>query len=177
MNEDRMMQLQAWVDNELSPNEAKEVAAFVVSDTEAKAAVDTLRTLKQSMQVGEPSRTIEIPASLYWDAIARKIELEEVEPTTSHFNFNAIRQWIAPVGALAAIGLFVCFSDQFPAQSPSRNGSGHSDAAGQSERDIDSKDVGVMNLNDPSKLGSLLWLQDQNEQQQFNPGLIDNAER
>lgn len=177
MNEDRMMQVQAWVDNEVNPGEANEVAALVASNLEAKAVADAFISIKKTMQVGEPARTVDVPAGMYWSSIARKIELEEEEPAVARVDFNRIRQWLVPAGALAAISLFVTFSEQFPIQSPNRNSTGHSENTGQTERDIDSKDVGVLNLNDTSKSGSLLWLQDQSDQQQFNPGLIDNAER
>jgi len=110
---DKVLRLQAWVDGELGPGEAREVEAWIQGDPEARVFADDLRQLNAVVRSGEPGRTVPGKREFYWSAIARGIAQEQREArhassrTSESSTVAWWWRWLVPVGALAAIAVSV----------------------------------------------------------------------
>ena len=77
MNPEDQLKLQAFLDGELPPDEARALSALVEHDPAAAALLAELRTTRQTL------RSIEVPVPIaesrefYWSKIARDIERNE----------------------------------------------------------------------------------------------------
>lgn len=107
MKTESKLRLQAYLDNEVSSAEGREIASWIERDVEAKALYEELKATKCLLA---PEN--ELPVALtdgrdfYWSKIAREIERVEREPAREY-----TRPWwiriLAPVAGAAALALFV----------------------------------------------------------------------
>ena len=108
MKTEEMLRLQAYLDNEVSSAEGREIASWIARDAEAKALYEELAATK-TMLAPENELAAAVPDSrdFYWSKIAREIERVEREPAREY----APRPWwiriLAPVAGAAALALFV----------------------------------------------------------------------
>ena len=106
MNWDQKLKLQAWVDGELSEAEARQMAALVESDKDARAVAAELRTTRAFLAGNEPETKLSEGRDFYWSKIQREIErldgAAQFEPSRAHWWF-AWRRLLAPVSGLALI--------------------------------------------------------------------------
>ena len=108
-NEDRL-KLQAWLDGELPTHEAARVADWVEANPSARELAEELRAVKVALQVGEMPVAVEDSREFYWSQISSQIELEKVaEPVVVEALpwMEWCRQWLVPVGGLAAIVVMI----------------------------------------------------------------------
>lgn len=105
MNWDQQLELQAWVDGELSDKDARRVAAFVESDTTARALVAELKMAKAFISANEPVATVPENREFYWSQIRRRIESSEVaaEPTPVAPWAFWWRRLVTPLSGLALV--------------------------------------------------------------------------
>jgi len=108
MKTEQMLRLQAYLDNEVSSADGREIASWFARDPEAKALYEELAATKSMLaRENEPVVTVPDSRDFYWSKIAREIERVEREPAREH----SPRPWwiriLAPVAGAAALGLFV----------------------------------------------------------------------
>jgi anti-sigma factor RsiW len=77
MNWEDQLKLQALLDGELPPDEARALSDFVERDPAAAALLAQLRTTRQILRSGEAPCTMTEPREFYWSKIARDIERHE----------------------------------------------------------------------------------------------------
>jgi anti-sigma factor RsiW len=104
MNYHAQLQLQAYLDGELSPREARQVEQLLATDPEARQLMAELRLAKTILVENEPE--LELPESreFYWNKIQRDIERldREVERTVQTAGF-AWKKFLAPLAAAAMV--------------------------------------------------------------------------
>ena len=105
MSEEQQLKLQAFLDGELPEGEAREVAALVARDTEAKDLLAELRNTRQALANFEPALKVPESGEFYWSKIQREIQrLEPISvPPQSVSLFTLLRRVLVPVGAVAAL--------------------------------------------------------------------------
>lgn len=81
MNPESTLKLQAYLDNELTPAEAQQVASWLANDQEARALFDELQTTKRLVGGNELEVTIPESREFYWSKIERAIALERTSST------------------------------------------------------------------------------------------------
>jgi len=110
MKTEEQLKLMAYLDNEVSSSEARQIASWI-EDAEARALYEELRATKALLCV-ENEAPVVCPEGrdFYWSKIARGIESAEREPARA----VAARPWwiklLAPVAGAAALALFVVTS-------------------------------------------------------------------
>ena len=106
MNWDQKLQLQAWVDGELSESESRQVAALVEGNHDAQAIVAELRVTRGFLGGNEPEVRLAESHDFYWSKIRRDIErveqAAELEMGRAQW-WSAWRRLLAPVSGLALI--------------------------------------------------------------------------
>jgi len=81
MDHEKQLKLQAFLDEELSEAEAKEVASWLAKDQEATLLLAELRNTRQSMARFEAGVRLPESREFYWSKIEREIErLEPARP-------------------------------------------------------------------------------------------------
>ena len=108
MKTEQMLRLQAYLDNEVSSAEGREIASWIARDAEAKALYEELAATKSLLEPeNELAATVPDSRDFYWSKIAREIERVEREPAREHSS----RPWwiriLAPVAGAAALALIV----------------------------------------------------------------------
>lgn len=103
---DRELKLQAYLDNELGPEEAREVANLIARDSDAAALLHTLRTTRKALVGFE--KEIRLPESreFYWSKIRKQIEhLEPQAPAkeTPVPWIVRLRRFLVPASAAALL--------------------------------------------------------------------------
>lgn len=107
MDLDKQLKLQAFLDEELSEAEAKEVASWLAKDQEATLLLGELRNTRQSMARFEAGIRLPESREFYWSKIQREIERLEPaaarpEPVKTSW-MAAWRRFLIPAGAVAAL--------------------------------------------------------------------------
>ncbi len=106
MNWEKQLELQAWVDGELSPADARRVAAVVESDATARALAEELRMTKAFVSANEPEMKVADTREFYWSQIRRQIESSEATPAAAGFGWQLLWRRIAtPVTGLALVAV------------------------------------------------------------------------
>lgn len=109
MKTEDQLRLQAYLDNEVSSSEARQIAAWIARDAEAKALFEELQATKAVLNA-ENELPVTVPESrdFYWSKIQRGIEQAEREPAPVA---ERARPWwiklLAPVAGAAVLALFV----------------------------------------------------------------------
>lgn len=107
MNLEQQLELQAWVDGELSPADARRVAATVESDTGVRALAEELRMTKAFISANEPENKLADTREFYWSQIRRQIESSEAASVpAAGFSWQQLWHRIAtPVSGLALVAV------------------------------------------------------------------------
>jgi anti-sigma factor RsiW len=108
MKTEEMLRLQAYLDNEVSSAEGREIASWLARDAEAAALYEELKATKTLLAPeNEPVVTVPDSREFYWSKITREIERTEREPARE----IAPRPWwiriLAPVAGAAALALIL----------------------------------------------------------------------
>lgn len=105
MKTEQQLQLQAYLDNELSPAEARKVANLITSDAEAQALYRELKDTKELVMANEMPLKLQEPHDFYWSQIQRRIVAEEKTLSRTPQRGWFVR-FVAPLaGACALIAL------------------------------------------------------------------------
>jgi anti-sigma factor RsiW len=73
MNQEKLLQLEAYLDNELPPAESKKVAEWLAVDEKARAIYEELRTTKTLLAGNELELKLPESPDFYWSKIQREI--------------------------------------------------------------------------------------------------------
>ena len=108
MKTEQMLRLQAYLDNEVSSAEGREIASWIARDAEAKALYEELAATKSLLAPdNELAATVPDSREFYWSKIAREIERVEREPAREY----SPRPWwiriLAPIAGAAALAVIV----------------------------------------------------------------------
>lgn len=105
MNWERQLELQAWVDGELSAGDARRVAAFAESDADARALANELRMAKAFISANEPEVKVPDTREFYWSQIQRRIAQAEPAPAASPaLSWQFVwRRLVTPLSGLALV--------------------------------------------------------------------------
>jgi anti-sigma factor RsiW len=107
MNEEQQLKIQAFLDNELSEEEAREISALLARDEEATALSKELRNTRQALKSSEANVRLPESREFYWSKIQREIERSERVPAVAPrlSLFQIWRRIIVSAGAVAALAL------------------------------------------------------------------------
>jgi len=88
------LKLQAHLDGELAPDEARELVSLLQRDAEARALFDELKGTRRLLAANEPE--IELPESreFYWSKIRRELERLDREPPVRPPRAWGIPRWL-----------------------------------------------------------------------------------
>jgi anti-sigma factor RsiW len=102
MNSDTQLKVMAYLDNELSPGDARKVAGLISSDREAQELYAQLRSTKELLARNEPEMKLEESRDFYWSKIQRQIASLEREPAPRAASPWWVRM-LAPLAGTAAL--------------------------------------------------------------------------
>lgn len=105
MNEQEQLNLQAYLDGELTGREREEVARLLDAREDARALLAELQHTRATLQAGEQERALDCSREFYWSAIERGIR--SAEPQTSKPTGLGIMAWLRrhplPIAGAAAV--------------------------------------------------------------------------
>jgi hypothetical protein len=103
------LELQAWLDGELSALKARRIEPKIVGDEEASGLIHELKAVKTALAGNELPRHLPETREFYWSKIERQIQRETSRQLEVHVPRRAAwRRCLAPLtgfGALACLGL------------------------------------------------------------------------
>src|SRR5262245_51836659 len=105
MNSDTQLKVQSYLDNELSPGEARKIAAMLSLDREAQELYSHLRSTKDLIRAHEPEAKLSDSREFYWSKIQRQLQAVQREPARQPTPF-----WIrllAPLAGAAALAFLL----------------------------------------------------------------------
>ncbi len=100
------LKLQAHLDGELAPDEAREVVARLQRDVEARALFDKLKGARRLLAAHEPGLQVPESREFYWSRIRREIERVEREPEPRPHPAWHVGRWLRLALPAAAALLF-----------------------------------------------------------------------
>ena len=77
MNTETELKVQAYLDNELSPGEARQIAALISSDPAVRQLFAELEQTRNVLSANEPIVRVQDSREFYWSQIQRRIQAEE----------------------------------------------------------------------------------------------------
>jgi anti-sigma factor RsiW len=102
MNRDTQLQVQAYLDNELSPADARNTSNLISSDAAARELFSELKDTHELLAANEPEVQVPDSRDFYWSQIQRRIASAEREPVAA-----PMRPWwiriLAPLAGTAAL--------------------------------------------------------------------------
>jgi anti-sigma factor RsiW len=106
MNREFELKLQAWLDGELTPHQARQAEAEVKDHPEAQALLAELKATVEALRGNEPEYKLAETSDFYWSKIERAIAAQEQTPRPAERFF--FLDWLARYGpqlsgALAAL--------------------------------------------------------------------------
>lgn len=153
MNHDFELKLQAWLDGEMSSDEAASFKKTMQSDPQAQDLLGELTAIKTAMTGNELSVKVPETREFYWSKIEREITREI--PATAHarssFLSTLFAQWqrlLVPLAGTVAIVTLLVFSVK---QSPK--------TSLFSEITFTSSDMETVTFHDQSSKMTVVWLQ------------------
>jgi len=98
------LELQAWLDGELSEPKARRIGAKIAGDQEASRLITELQAVKSALAGNETARTVPETRALYWSKIERQIQRQAPGPRAVQAPLQAVwRLWFAPLAGFAAL--------------------------------------------------------------------------
>lgn len=103
MKHDLQLKIQAWVDGELSPREARRISELAARDAEAGQLAAALGAVKRSLELCEAPALPEA-REFYWSKIERQIRAEERNGrAVAAASGVSWRRWLMPFAGAAAL--------------------------------------------------------------------------
>lgn len=109
MNDELRHRLQSWVDGQLEPAAAEEIARLAAREPEARQLTENLRQVRQLLRTHEPVRTVPESRDFYWSRIRRGIEAGEAAAVETAASSDAPDRrwtwwrWLLPVAGAALV--------------------------------------------------------------------------
>jgi anti-sigma factor RsiW len=104
MDYETQLKLQACLDGELAPGEARQWQARAAADPEARALVAELKMITEALAGFEAGVTLPESREFFWSKVQREVERQPAPaPVFARpWVLAGWRAWLAPAGALAA---------------------------------------------------------------------------
>jgi hypothetical protein len=106
MKEVEQLRLQAWLDEELSGSEQRDVGHWLASDAAAQALATELRATKRALNNNELERPLPMSGDFYWSRV--QLSIQHGVPAAAGAGPAWISWWyklLVPAGAAAVLGL------------------------------------------------------------------------
>ena len=109
MKQEDRLNIQAWLDGEVAPQKAAQIAAQVETNPTAKVVAEELKAVESALKIGEKPVYLDETRDFYWGQIERQINAEEPMPAAEDYptpvpeGSSSLMRWLIPVGSLAAI--------------------------------------------------------------------------
>lgn len=110
MNDEQQHRLQAWVDGQLDPKTAQEIARWVESEPDARQLTDNLRQVRQWVRDHEPVRRVPESREFYWSKIRKGIDAADAakavqEPARPEPRGADVHwwRWLIPAGVFVLV--------------------------------------------------------------------------
>jgi len=109
MKQQDRLNIQAWLDGEIAPKKAAEIAEAVETDASAKTLAEELKAVESVLKIGEKPTFVDDTREFYWEQIECQINAEEPRPIAKNESnltpdhAGGLMRWLIPVGSLAAI--------------------------------------------------------------------------
>ena len=105
-NTEQLLDLQAYVDGELSEERRRQIEATLPADLDAQELVAGLRQLGTLIRAHEPVATVPAAREVYWSQIRRQIEAEQPKAPAASAALGWLR-WLIPAMGVAAVAVVV----------------------------------------------------------------------
>ena len=105
-NTEQLLDLQAYVDGELTEERRRQVEAALPADLDAQELVAGLRQLGTLIRAHEPVATVPASREFYWSQIRRQIEAEQPKAPAASAALGWLR-WLIPAMGVAAVAVVV----------------------------------------------------------------------
>jgi len=105
-NTEQLLDLQAYVDGELSEERRRQIEATLPADLDAQELVSGLRQLGTLIRAHEPAATVPAAREFYWNQIRRQIEAEQPKAPAASAALGWLR-WLIPAMGVAAVAVVV----------------------------------------------------------------------
>ena len=114
MNQESELRLQSYLDGELSPREARRVAAWLDGDPEAQALLGELKMARTALAGNEPELHLPESREFYWSKIRREIErAEKAEAGLPRRGWLAWRKYLVPFAGTALVAILAISTARF----------------------------------------------------------------
>ena len=107
MNRQQQLEIQAWIDGELSEHEARAAAERARLDPEARALADNLRHFSRLLRDHQPARPLPESREFYWSGIRRAIEAQTPRENPAPRRGISWLAWLVPAGAVALAAILL----------------------------------------------------------------------
>ena len=98
------LELQAWLDGELSAPKARRTDPKIVGDEEASRLITEMQAIKSALAGNETARTVPETRAFYWSKIERQIQRQTPGPRAVQAPRQAVwRRWLEPLAGFAAL--------------------------------------------------------------------------
>jgi anti-sigma factor RsiW len=123
MNYQAQLQLQAYLDGELSPRESRHVESCLATDLESRQLLAELRMTQTVLAEHEPQHQLPESREFFWSKIEREIERANCsDEKVIHAGGFTWRKFLAPLAAAAMVVLGVTVAKFYaPAEDASWN--------------------------------------------------------
>ena len=105
-NTEQLLDLQAYVDGELSEERRRQIEATLPADLDAQELVAGLRQLGTLIRAHEPVATVPAAREFYWSPIRRQPEAEQPKAPAASAALGWLR-WLIPAMGVAAVAVVV----------------------------------------------------------------------
>jgi anti-sigma factor RsiW len=105
-NTEQLLDLQAYVDGELSEERRRQIEATLPADLDAQELVAGIRQLGTLIRAHEPVATVPAAREFYWNQIRRQIEAEQPKAPAASAALGWLR-WLIPAMGVAAVAVVV----------------------------------------------------------------------
>ena len=106
MDYDKQLKLQAFLDEELSEGEAREVASWLAQDQEATLLLAEMRNTRQALSRFEAGVRLPESREFYWSKIERELDRLESRPVSAEQKVSWLAAWrrfLIPASAVAGL--------------------------------------------------------------------------
>lgn len=128
MNRDQELQLQAYMDGELSRAQAQRIENGLLASNEGRQLLEELRWIDRMLASNEPGTTVPETREFYWSRIEHGIALAEAaaarRSSVSASAWLSPSRWLAPVSGFAIVCVLALAATQFFDFSPTGLASG-----------------------------------------------------
>lgn len=155
MNQNFELKLQAWLDGELSDQEARRLGEEIAGDAEATQLVAELRAIQRTLAGNELAVTVPETREFYWSKIERQIQreaavLERARPSRP----STWVRWVSPLVGFSSLACMLALAFYQPFTPPSFD-----------EISATGEGMEAVTYHDQSTGMTVVWLADSQESQ------------